>query len=270
MAFVVPCISIFVCYARIFYIVRKTAMRSHDSNNLANSIRIRSSSSNSNDQTRRMFQTNNNRKSSDGTDTHLLPKTQSISNGTHCKNGENGKELFDSDHSSLSHSHSHGDMKNEKFIDGNGENDYASTLSVMRKNIMGERNLSNVSIARTVEFISENGDRNKDMMERDTNFKINMLEVDSAMEESTSSVDNTHQVCIILSFVFSKSTKNNEIEFNTFFILFSNRFRFTTSKVIVIVCNYFRCKLNHRQVLASIYHWTMTVHQGTNSNNNAD
>lgn len=30
MAFVVPCLAIVVCYARIFYIVRKTAMRSHE------------------------------------------------------------------------------------------------------------------------------------------------------------------------------------------------------------------------------------------------
>lgn len=30
MAFVVPCLAIIVCYARIFYIVRKTAMRSHE------------------------------------------------------------------------------------------------------------------------------------------------------------------------------------------------------------------------------------------------
>lgn len=30
MAFVVPCVAIVVCYARIFYIVRKTAMRSHE------------------------------------------------------------------------------------------------------------------------------------------------------------------------------------------------------------------------------------------------
>lgn len=198
MAFVVPCISIFVCYARIFYIVRKTAMRSHDSNNLTNSIRIRSSSSNSNEQTRKMFATNNNRKSSDGTDTHLLPKTQSISNGNSRQSGENGKELFDSDHSSsLSHSHSHSDMKNSsKFIDGNGGEtiEYPQTLSALKKNIMGERNLSNVSIARTVEFIDENGDRNKNLLENDCNFKSNMLEVDSAMEESTSSVDNTHQV----------------------------------------------------------------------------
>lgn len=195
MAFVVPCISIFVCYARIFYIVRKTAMRSHDVNNLTNSIRIRSSSSNSNDQSRRIFATNNNRKSSDGTDTHLLPKLQSISNGSRRPSG-NGKELFDSERSSsLSHSHSHGDIKNSlKFIDANGDNGYAATLSVLKRNVMGERNLSNVSIARTVEFVSENGDRSKESMERDCGAKGNVLEVDSAMEESSSSVDNTHQV----------------------------------------------------------------------------
>ncbi|XP_055383439.1 G-protein coupled receptor moody [Condylostylus longicornis] len=40
MAFIVPCIFIIVCYARIFYIVRKTAMKSHDPVLTSNSVKI--------------------------------------------------------------------------------------------------------------------------------------------------------------------------------------------------------------------------------------
>lgn len=78
MAFVVPCISIVVCYARIFYIVRKTALRSHDTGSmLGNSIH--SNRTQNNNHGKKPYATNNNKNVSDGTDVQLLPKSDDIS-----------------------------------------------------------------------------------------------------------------------------------------------------------------------------------------------
>ena len=50
MAFVLPCFFIFICYARIFYIVRKTAMKSRDPHHLKTNgtARMTSNSNNNN------------------------------------------------------------------------------------------------------------------------------------------------------------------------------------------------------------------------------
>lgn len=207
MAFVVPCISIFVCYARIFYIVRKTAMRSHDSagtlgNNTAMHIQSATTNGNGNSQqtTKKLFVSNNNRKPSDGTDVQLLPKESNGSitpnaNGRRCGNG---KSLLDSDMSStVSHSHSHNDLKSSlKFIDTSVDSDFPPTLSALRKHTLDEKKLSgadrissNVSICRTVEFIDGNGDR-RTSFDRDCSVKTMVHDNDSAVEESTSSADN--------------------------------------------------------------------------------
>lgn len=205
MAFVVPCISIVVCYARIFYIVRKTAMRSHESAgnlNTSNSMHIQVSNS-SNNQQKKIFSTNNNKNASDGIDIQLLPKSEDGINGAsnleRCGDkNKNGKSLLDSDiSSSLSHSQSHGDIKSSlKFIDTSVESDFPPTLSVLRKLsddkklTKADRNLSNVSICRTVEFIDSNGERhNYNSCDPDYMVKI-VQDADSAVEESTSSADN--------------------------------------------------------------------------------
>lgn len=206
MAFVVPCISIVVCYARIFYIVRKTAMRSHDSaGTLGNntSMHIQATTNGNNQQTtKKLFVSNNNRKPSDGTDIQLLPK---VSNGSITPNANsrrcgNGKSLLDNSDisSTVSHSHSQNDLKSSlKFIDTSVESDFPPTLSALRKYTLDEKKLSgadrissNVSICRTVEFIDGNGER-RTSFDRDCSVKTMMMhDNDSAVEESTSSADN--------------------------------------------------------------------------------
>lgn len=236
-----PCISIVVCYARIFYIVRKTALRSHDTSSmLGNSIH--SNRTQNNNHGKKPYATNNNKNVSDGTDVQLLPKSDDISGDSSaridrielpiCKRNEsktkittatttttnnintnhtiannkmsllNEKNLLQSDNTSmiLSHSQSHGDIKSAmKFIDStSGENDYPPTLSALRKNqcndeqhklSVSDRNLSNVSISRTVEFIEANGERHNSC-DRNYIVKTGNDAVDSAVEESTSSTEN--------------------------------------------------------------------------------
>lgn len=203
MAFVVPCISIVVCYARIFYIVRKTAMRSHESTGTLGNTSMHiltATNGNSESTTKKINVSNNNRKPSDCTDVQLLPK---VSNGSITPNANgrrcgNGKSLLDSDISStVSHSHSHSDLKSSlKFIDTSVESDFPPTLSALRKHTLDEKKLSgadrissNVSICRTVEFIDGNGDR-RTSLDRDCSVKTMAHDNDSAIEESTSSADN--------------------------------------------------------------------------------
>lgn len=205
MAFVIPCISIIVCYARIFYIVRKTALRSHEScGAIGNNSSIHIQTPKSNNQSKKIFSTNNNKNASDGTDVQLLSKNANSKEGLRSESETNGqnrcssKALLDSDNSSsLSHSHSHGDIKSSlKFIDTSVESDFPPTLSALRKHseekkLTGaDRNLSNVSISRTVEFIESNGERHNSC-DRDYMTKL-ILDADSAVEESTSSADNNH------------------------------------------------------------------------------
>lgn len=228
MAFVVPCISIVVCYARIFYIVRKTALRSHDTGSmLGNSVH--SNRQQNNNHGKKPYAANNNKNVSDGTDIQLLPKSDDISGDSSaridrielpiCKRNDNKTtmpnanpnktlallnetNLLQSDNTSmiLSHSQSHGNIKSAlKFIDSTGgENDYPPTLSALRKNqcmdephklSVSDRNLSNVSISRTVEFIDANGARHNSC-DRNYVVKIGNDAVDSAVEESTSSTEN--------------------------------------------------------------------------------
>ncbi|XP_031637519.1 uncharacterized protein LOC116349961 [Contarinia nasturtii] len=200
MAFLLPCISIVVCYARIFYIVRKTALRSHDT---GSTLGTRTQNNN---QCKKLYATNNNKNVSDGTDVQLLPKSDDV-NGSSSERNEkkrfSEKNLLESDNSStlLSHSQSHGDIKTAmKFIDAAIGNDYPPTLSALRKTQQGneeykltanDRNLSNVSISRTVEFIEANGERHNSC-DRDYIVKMTQDTVDSAIEESTSSTENNH------------------------------------------------------------------------------
>lgn len=224
MAFVVPCISIVVCYARIFYIVRKTALRSHDTGSaLGNSMHCQSGRAQNNNQCKKLYATNNNKNVSDGTDVQLLPKSDDMSGESgrneraseltvnserNVKKNFSGKNLLDSDNSSalLSHSQSHGDIKSAmKFIDSTIGGDYPPTLSAMRKNqgneenklTANDRNLSNVSISRTVEFIEANGERHNSC-DRDYIVKLTQENVDSAIDESISSTENNQvRICIL-------------------------------------------------------------------------
>lgn len=196
MAFVVPCISIVVCYARIFYIVRKTAMRSHESGpSLSHaSLQMHPHSRES----RKEVSTNNNKSSSvDGTETQMLSlnSRRESDGGVRSKSSNRNNRLraesddqFDHS-SSLSHSHSHMELKSSlKLCDLNAENEGMSVAlkrtQELRALAATDRNLSNVSICKTVEFIDSNGKG-----DRDCTVRIEH-DVDSAVEESTSSTDN--------------------------------------------------------------------------------
>lgn len=190
MAFVVPCVSIVVCYARIFYIVRKTAMRSHEPGPSLSHASLQMHSNSRDD--RKELSTNNNKSSVDGTETQLL-SMQSRRESDHVSrmkisNG-NSRSHTDSDdhyeHSyALSHSTSHVELKSSMKccgVDGNGKSHGLKPLAA------NDRNLSNVSISKTVEFIDGNGRGLTG--ERDCTIRIEH-DVDSAVEESTSSTDN--------------------------------------------------------------------------------
>lgn len=239
MAFLLPSISIFVCYFRIFYIVRKTALRSHDTGSaLGNSMHCQSGRAQNNNQCKKLYATNNNKNVSDGTDVQLLPKSEDFS-------GESGriernelpaterdekkyfgaKHLLESDNSSalLSHSQSHGDIKSAmQFIDSTVGSDYPPSLSAMRKSQRNEehkltandRNLSNVSISRTVEFIEANGERHNSC-DRDYMVKMAHDTVDSAIEESTSSTENNQVSLFIICSHHCDIITQNRNQFQT-------------------------------------------------------
>lgn len=268
MAFVVPCISIVICYARIFCIVRMTAMRSHDSAGALGtniSMHIRSAAANGKGQptAKKLFVSDNKRKRSDGTDVQLLPKAGngSITPNAIGRRCVNGKSLPDSDISStVSSSHSHSDLKSSlKFIDISIESDFPPTLSALRKHTLTEKKLSggdrissNVSICRTVEYIDGNGER-RTSFDRDCFVKGMAHDNDSAVEESTSSGENNQVNLFAKSQAHQSDSK-----------LLRCRYRYTTLKVIAIVCKCCLFKWNRLRVPASICPWTptATAHQG--------
>lgn len=198
MAFVVPCISIVVCYARIFYIVRKTAMRTHETGKSMShaSLQMHSSSHSSSRETRKELSTNNNKSSLDGTETQLVSlqsrrESDGVAQRTKVSNG-NGRSHTDTDDhierlTSLSHSNSHVELKSSmKHIDVCGERN-GRRANDLRPLAAADRNLSSVSISKTVEFIDCNGRGLTE--ERECAIRIDH-DCDSAVEESTSSIDN--------------------------------------------------------------------------------
>lgn len=208
MAFVVPCISIVVCYARIFYIVRKTALRSHDTGSSmgGNSMHCQSNRAQNNNHVKKIYTTNNNKNVSDGTDIQLLPRSDDVSGDsgrgealllceTTTRSGKHlsVNNLLDADNSAalLSHSQSHGDIKSGLRLGDNRNGCGAAVGSHELKLSGSERNLSNVSISRTVEFIEANGERhNLCSAQTEYTVKITHDAVDSAIEESSSSTEN--------------------------------------------------------------------------------
>lgn len=198
---------------------------------LGNSMHCQSTRTQNNNQCKKIYATNNNKIVNDGTDVQLLPKSDDISGDSSARHDLsictdtapatattpattitkakrlNGKSC-DRATILLSHSQSHGDIKSAlKYIDTGVENDYPPTLSALRNNLTNEehkltvsdRNLSNVSISRTVEFIEANGERHNSC---DQNYMEKSLNdaVDSAVEESTSSTEN-NQVSSIFDIV---------------------------------------------------------------------
>lgn len=170
-----------------------------------------------NNQCKKLYASNNMKNVSDGTDVHLLPKSEDVSGESGRTATESndkkhfiGKNLLESDNSSalLTHSQSHGDIKSAmKFIDATIGNDYPPSAvrtshgNEENKLTANDRNLSNVSISRTVEFIEANGERHNSC---DRDFIVKMTQdnnVDSAIEESISSMENNHvSLSLLLSF----------------------------------------------------------------------
>lgn len=256
MAFVVPCVAIVVCYARIFYIVRKTAMRSHEppmltttgsmyihpatktaaattkNNNIASTkpMTVREDDADKQliDHHRKLSSAN---ATADAADIPLT--TSARRNRTIEPEGNSGNS------SSMSYNIHPRPMSGPKiflkFIDSSVDSDLPPSLSRLRMNSASElkplatadRNLSSVSISKNVEFRkdvdgddnfvdddpstadgggedSRNGSCEREMRSCRKKRRRNDRghEVDSAVEESTSSSEN-NQVTIIC---FSDST----------------------------------------------------------------
>lgn len=211
MAFVVPCISIIVCYARIFYIVRKTAMRTHENIQVvpAGSIRIQ-------DQHQHQMKSNNalNRGNqfTDEADAQLLDNKTNENRVLSEENQRNHKNKIDTNsETSSSIFYPHGTCGSKillKYIDSSLDSDLPPSLTGLRLNRDEEYNTKtdHNSINKGVEFAEHESHRINGSCEREiksNKFNTNQTsmhwqEADSAMDESISSVDN-NQVGIILS-----------------------------------------------------------------------
>lgn len=231
MAFLVPCLSIVICYARIFYIVRKTAMRSHEppvTSNSMGSIRIQPNKR----QTSHENVVNDTEKqllTIDG-DNVEQPSNDNYPNG----NGPRNNSI----HSAIKlHGYDTKFKDTElKFIDSSIDSD-GHPVTVLLKvndnntNLKGltnsDRNLSSVSINDTIEYLGEttnderkpdryryqNGDKLRSSMRKKIRSTAT-IEPDSAVEESTSSSDNNP---VINSIIIHVSQLKNIIIFPLFY-----------------------------------------------------
>ena len=190
MAFVVPCLSIIVCYARIFYIVRKTAMKTHEPQNTTKSL-IGSIKMLHNHTT---YENNHkpyaNKMVTDIPIDHRLHKE-----GDDLPKNNNNYEAESRSNRLLSKT------KNEdlKFIDTSVESDYPPTLSVMQKDQQDVIASTASSIAGTINTTNimlenENSNSTNDDVTAekgyDEHWQNREGNGDSAVEESSSSLDN--------------------------------------------------------------------------------
>lgn len=202
MAFGVPCISIIVCYARIFYIVRKTAMRTHENAHIipAGSIRIQ-------EQTQPQRSNNRLNKPSPFTDDankQLLEiksndnRDLSVSDGhSYDENQRNRRNKLDTNsETSSSNFYPHGTCGSKillKYIDSSLDSDLPPSLTGLRLNRDDEIKSDH---SKGVEFVDNdsnhmNGSCDTELKRNHLNIKQTVTqEVDSAMDESISSVDN--------------------------------------------------------------------------------
>lgn len=225
-AFVVPCLAIIVCYARIFYIVRKTAMRSHEP------------------MLRQKFNTSSMITSVPTITNCLLPKNNNVAvahrlskdNGRHSprdRPSNQSRRTYDTDGISGSSEHSTSTVTCQtlplaqfepkvflKFIDSsvdsesppnfNAVNDKYLVDKIQNNEKPIQRKLSSVSTSKTVEFkdglsgglgedavgdgelsVSLNLSQYSSAMNRSSKGKKqNRKDGDSAVEESTSSSEN--------------------------------------------------------------------------------
>lgn len=169
---------------------------------------------NNNQCSKKIYATNNNKSLSDGTDVQLLSKSDEASGesgGQHerltaCETDDtmkskhlNAKNFLHCDNNMstlLSHSQSHDNLKVTtplKCIDTNIANEFPLTQhhhdKIERKLNISNRNLSNVSISRTVEYIETNGERHNTCNHQYV-VETTQNTVDSAIEETLSSTEN--------------------------------------------------------------------------------
>lgn len=173
-------------------------MRTHEPSGKSVSHASLQMHSNSRDNQKELS-TNNNKSSIDGTETQLVSlNSRRESDGVSrikMSNGDSRSHTVIDDHfdrlSSLSHSQSHVELKSSlKYFDANGDRDGLGSRknnNELKPLTVNDRNLSNVSISKTVEFIDSNGRGLTG--ERDCTIRIEH-EVDSAVDESTSSTEN--------------------------------------------------------------------------------
>ncbi|CAD7086622.1 unnamed protein product [Hermetia illucens] len=182
MAFMVPCLCIIICYARIFYIVRKTAMRTHEPATVNNSVRMMSGK---NVRTQKAMDDANH------SDRQLIEKSSKTSKE---ENSENSSSL--SNYGGYPHSATQlaagsnpniqrsrpylSKFREEelKFIDTSVDSELPPSLSALRRDRQREGTPSS-NVSSTHAAIVSSSHKNQ---------KLN--EIDSAVEDSTSSSDN--------------------------------------------------------------------------------
>ncbi|XP_037029337.1 G-protein coupled receptor moody isoform X2 [Bradysia coprophila] len=204
MAFVVPCVSIIVCYARIFYIVRKTAMRTHENAHVipAGSIRIQEPAqqqkSNNRQNKTNLFTDEANKQLLDvkTNENRDLSVSDDHSNNYDENHSKRRNKLDTNSETSSSNFYPHGTCGSKillKYIDSSMDSDLPPSLTGLRLN--RDEEIKNDHI-KGVEFVENdinqmNGNCDTELKRNHLNAKQAMSqEADSAMEESISSVDN--------------------------------------------------------------------------------
>lgn len=200
MAFALPCLCIVLCYARIFYIVRKTALRTQEpiiSN--SGSVRIPHTKKNNNQTKNAAIPNANN----NGNQNHIngIEEKNLLQNEDQCHEIvkiQNGKDEIDNNGVSISRTSSRiqrtrpylSKIDGFKFIDTSFESDFigptTKNLTIPEKTGLDTSlNTSTTSINKTVEFT-------KTIFE--TGANVEQQEVDSAFEVSTTCSADKYQV----------------------------------------------------------------------------
>lgn len=186
MAFMVPCLCIIICYARIFYIVRKTAMRTHEPATVNNSVRMMSGK---NVRTQKAMDDANH------SDRQLIEKSSKTSKEENSENSSSisnyggyphsATQLAAGSNPNIQRSRPYLSKFREeelKFIDTSVDSELPPSLSALRRDRQREGTPSS-NVSSTHAAIVSSSHKNQ---------KLN--EIDSAVEDSTSSSDNA-QVC---------------------------------------------------------------------------
>lgn len=189
-------------------------MRSHDPNTLANSsIHIHQPSIKKQQQTSSSATNRNNNKLLSTSSTNNDDSNRQLLKCSEYENGKNRQTIKSNDNDGNSENSSSvsytpagicGPKILLKFIDSSVDSDLPPSLSALKQITpetkllsASDRNLSTVSITKSVEFRDDLRSRNNSMSDGVTTGNRKQHEVDSAVEESTSSSEN-NQVCYIV------------------------------------------------------------------------